>query len=250
MTAEALLARHLRRARIFRRCGVAAGLVLPSLVEYALTGRVQILGFGTDGTSAPYAGPLWGYIGYLAGAVCAEATLVRRVDPARRTASLVPRELADYLPRRLLHAQRALGAVVAAGILLLGVVPYDESTTQPGWPGLLSGAAFAAAFTIGLEALERWLVRRPQPFTSPALVTADDAIRSQSIHAVAGAGLALLLLMLCGVALGLQASDVAVLHSVMAVSAAVFLVLSLFACSGISESTWRVRRSAVGAATS
>jgi hypothetical protein len=242
MTAEALLARHLRRARIFRRCGVAAGLVLPSLVEYAITGRVQILGFGTDGTSAPYAGPLWGYIGYLAGAVCAEATLVRRVDPARRAASLVPRELADYLPRRLLHAQRALGAVVAAGILLLGIVPYDESTTQPGWPALLSGAAFAAVFTIGLEALERWLVHRPQPFTEPALVAADDTVRAESVRSVAGSGLALLLVSSSGIFAGLAASEADLLRATMWLPALVALALSIHVCLGIVRRPWQGRR--------
>ena len=43
------------------------------------------------------------------------------------------------------------------------------------------------------------MVRRPQPFTSPSLVAADDAIRAQSVHAIAGAGLALLLVALSGV---------------------------------------------------
>jgi hypothetical protein len=242
MTADALIARHLRRARIFRRCGVAAGLVLPSLVEYAISGRVQILGFGTDGTSAPYAGPLWAYIGYLAGAVCAEATLVRRVDPARRAASLVPRELADYLAQRLLHAQRALGAVVAAGILLLGIVPYDESTTQPGWLALLSASAFAAVFTIGLEALERWLVRRPQPFTDPALVAADDTVRAESVRSVAGSGLALLLVTLSGIFAGLAASEADLLRATMWLPALVALALSIHVCLGIVRRPWQGRR--------
>ena len=242
VTAEALMARHLRRARIFRRCGVAAGLVLPSLLEYALTGRVQILGFGTDGTSAPYAGPLWGYIGYLAGAVVAEATLVRRIDPDRRAASLVPRELADYLSPRLLLAQRALGAAVVAGVLLLGVVPFDESTTQPGWLGLLTGAALVAAFTLGLEALERWLVRRPQPFTDPSLVAADDAVRAESLRSVAGSGLALLLVTLSGIFAALAASEWDVLRATMWLPALVALALSIHACLGIVRRPWQGRR--------
>jgi hypothetical protein len=242
VTAEELKARHLRRARLFRRGGVVAGLVLPSLVEYALTGRVQILGFGTDGTAAPYAGPLWGYVGYLAGAVCAEATLVRRIDPARRAASLVPRDLSDYLPPRLLHAQRALGAVVVVGILLLGVVPYDERTTEPGWLELLAGAAFAAAFTIGLEALERWLVRRPQPFTDPALVAADDAVRAESVRSVAGSGLALLLVTLSGIFAGLAASEVDVLRATMWLPALVALALSIHVCLGTVRRDWQGRR--------
>jgi hypothetical protein len=242
MTADELKARHLRRARIFRRSGIAAGLVLPSLVEYTLTGRVQILGFGTDGTAAPYAGPLWGYIGYLAGAVCAEATLVRRIDPARRAASLVPRELEDYVPRRLLHSQRGLGVVVVAGILLLGVVPYDERTTQPGWLGLLAGAALAAAFAVGLEALERWLVRRPQPFTDPSLLAADDAVRADSVRSVAGSGVALLLVTLSGIFAGLGASEVGALRATMWLPALAALALSIHVCLGIVRRDWQGRQ--------
>jgi hypothetical protein len=246
---RATVARYLRRARVYRTWGGVAGAVLPSLIEYAVSGRVQVLGFGTDGDSAPLGfGSI--FVGYLVGALCAELSLPRPAHGARRAASLSPRELEAYLPRRVIVAQRLASAALAVGLIVLGVVPYPESSSTPSVLSLALGAVVALAFGAGLEAVERWLVRRPQPFTSPALVTADDAIRSQSIHAVAGAGLALLLLMLCGVALGLQASDVAVLHSVMAVAAAVFLVLSLLACSGISESTWRVRRSAVGAATS
>jgi hypothetical protein len=44
------------------------------------------------------------------------------------------------------------------------------------------------------------------------------------------------------VALVLQASDVAILGSAMVVPAAACLVLSLLACSGIANGTWRVRR--------
>src|SRR3954452_6381807 len=58
--------RYLRRVRALRTWGGVAGAVLPSIVEYAVTGRVQILGFGTDGDSAPLGfGSI--FIGYLVG---------------------------------------------------------------------------------------------------------------------------------------------------------------------------------------
>jgi hypothetical protein len=242
-----LVADYLRRARVLRTWGAIGGLLLPSVIEFAVSGRVQVLGFGTDGSAAPYAGPIGGFIGYLVGALCAEVSLARPLDPARRSASLIPRDLADYLPRRLLLLQRALGLAAALGALALGLVPYDaQSAAEPQWPGLLTGAAILAAFTAGLEALERWLVRRPQPFTSPALVAADDAIRAQSLHSLAGSGLALLLLVCSGVCLGLAASDVAILRWTMWLPALVALLLAIRASLEIGQRSSRVRRQIAG----
>ena len=242
-----MVAQYLRRARVLRAWGVVGGLLLPSLVEFVVSGRVQVLGFGTDGSAAPYAGPIGGFVGYLVGALCAEVSLSRPVDPARRSASLIPRDLADYLPHRLILAQRALGFAAALGVLAIGLVPYDpQSTAQPEWPGLLTGAVVVAGFSAGLEALERWLVRRPQPFTSPALVAADDAIRAQSLHSLAGSGLALLLLVCSGICLALASSDVSILRWTMWLPALVALLLAVRAGLEIGQRSWRVRRQIAG----
>ena len=78
---------YLRRERLLRTWGGVAGATLPTLIDYALTGRVQVLGFGTDGESAPLGfGTI--FVGYLLGALYAEISLVRPVAGARRTASL------------------------------------------------------------------------------------------------------------------------------------------------------------------
>ena len=166
---------------------------------------------------------------------------------ARRAAGLARRDLDQDLPRLALLGQRALASAAAAGTVLVGVVPYPDSFSTPSPAALVAGAVVVLALAAGLEALERWLVRRPQPFTSPAAVAADDAIRAQSIRSVAGAGLALLLLLCSGVSLALQASDVAALQVAMVVPAAVCFVASLFACRGIGVRAWRVRRT-IGAA--
>jgi hypothetical protein len=237
-----IVARYLRTSRVLRTWGALGGLFVPSLVEFALSGRVQVLGFGTDGSSAPYAGPIGAYIGYLLGALCAELSLARPVGPARRSASLVPRDLADYLPHRLLYLQRALGLAVVVGVLTLALVPYDAQPAEPERLALLGGAGAFAAFAAGLEALERWLVRRPQPFTSPSLVAADDAIRAQSVHSLAGSGLALLLVACSGIFAALAASDVAVLRWTMWLPTVVALILSIRACLDIGQHPWRVRR--------
>ena len=105
-----------------------------------------------------------------------------------------------------------------------------------------------AAFTAVLELLERWLVRRAQPFTSAALVAADDAIRAQSVHSLAGSGIALLLFTCSGLALALtQAVDA--LRLTMWFPAAVAFGLGLRACGDVAGQAWRVRRDTEPGAT-
>jgi hypothetical protein len=244
LTAEnhAMVVRYLRRTRVMRTWGAVAGAIVPSLIEFIWSGRVQVLGFGTDGENAPLGfGTI--FIGYLLGALCAEVSVARLSSGDRQVASLVPRQFESYLSRRVVLSQRVAAAAGALGLLAIGLVPYGESTANPGWASLAVGAVVVMAFGIGLEAIERWLVRRPQPFTDASIVAADDAIRAQSIQIVAGAGLALLLLFCSGVALGLQASDVRALHSAMVVPAAVCLVLSVVVCRDAGDGAWHVERS-------
>jgi hypothetical protein len=124
------------------------------------------------------------------------------------------------------------------------LAPYPSSFSTPDWSGLAGGAAFFVGFAVGLEALERWLVRRRQPFTSASLVAIDDAIRAQAVHALAGSGLALLLVGCSGVCAVLAGSDVVVLRWTMWLPALVLLLLALRACLDIGQQPWRVRRGA------
>jgi hypothetical protein len=236
-----LIARYLRRARLFRTWGAIAGALVPSLIDYVVNGRVQVLGIGTDGESAPLGfGSI--FVGYLAGAVLCEASLVRRPQGTRRVAALHRRELPAYLPGWVIGAQRVAAAGVAAGSIAIAAVPFPEGTSKPSGLSLAVSALLVLAFGAGLETVERWLVRRPQPFVALDLVAADDALRAQSIRAVAGAGLALLLLLSCGASLALQASDVDALQDAMVAPAVVCLVLSLLAYAGITDGAWRVHR--------
>jgi hypothetical protein len=236
-----LVRRHLRSARALRTLGALAGVLVPSLVELAWHGRLTLLGFGTDGEHNP-GGIGWVFVGYLAGALLAELRLARPAGGARRAAALVPRELPDYLPRRVLWAQRGLSAVVALGFVAVALVPYGDRHAQPDDAALLLGAVLVLALSAGLELLERRLVSRAQPFTSPSLLAADDAIRAQAVHSVAGAGLALLLLLTSGIALGLTQSDVDALRLTMWFPAAVAFGLALRACGDVGHRAWRVRR--------
>lgn len=267
--------RYLHRVRVLRTWGGVGGAVLPSFAEYAVSGRVQVLGFGTDGNSAPLAfGAI--FAGYLLGVLCAEISLPRPIHTShpidtshpsqtshtshpshtappshtarpigtRRVASLVPRDLEQYLPRHSVVAQRATAAAGAIGTVAIGLVPYSASVSSPSVGALGVWAAAILALAAGLEAVERWIVRRPQPFMGRDLVAADDAIRAQSIQAFASAGLALLLLYCCGIALALQASQSPALQASMGLLAGVLLVLSLLACRGVdaqADSTSRSR---------
>jgi hypothetical protein len=237
---RSLVRRHLRSARVLRAWGGVAGL-LPSLVELAWLGRPTVWGFGVDGNYAP--GSLgWIFVGYLAGALLAELRLARPVGGPRRAAALVPRELPDYLPRKILWAQRVLGVAAVLGLVVVALVPYGERAPQPDRVATLAAATLAALLTVALERLERRLIGRSQPFTSGSLLAADDAIRAQAVHSVAGAGLALLLLLVSGVALVLTQSDVDALRLTMWLPAALAFGLALRACGDVGHRPWSVRR--------
>jgi hypothetical protein len=227
---------YLHTARVLRTWGAVAGLLLPPLIGSAL---------GIRALQDLISGPLV-FVGYLAGALYAELALVRPVTGGRRMAALVPRELDDYLPRRLLMAQRALGAFaigVALVVLFLGF-ERDAAASTVGSPRLMAAvlAGVAAGFGLTIERLQRWLVQRPQPFTDPELVAADDAIRSQAVHSLAGSSLAIELMCLGGMMFVLQRSDVQVLRWTMWVAGLLCGVAALWVCLYYGHRAWRVRR--------
>ena len=240
---------YLRTARVLRTWGAVAGAVIPSFVQLAWSGRPRVLGIleasgsgAVDGGMQP-GDVAWIFIGYVVGALYAEIALVRPVDRQRPVASLVPRELADYLPRRLLWAQRGAGAAAAFGLLLVGAVSFEGPLQEPSWANVGSFAAVIAGATIGVERLQRWILHRPQPFTDPSMVAADDAIRSQAVHSLAGGGLAFLLMACSGMAAGLAASGGAVVAWTMGLLAVPPLLFALISCQYLTHRPWRVRRS-------
>ncbi len=243
---QALVTWYLRTARLLRTLGaLGGGVLVPMLARLAFGGELRIVGVGADGMSPGEISYV--FLGYLVGALYAEVALVRRVRSTKRSASLVPRELEDYLPRRVVNGQRVLGAAAALATLVLAAVPFPEGRSSPSTLGIVAFAGWIAAFAAGLELVERWVIRRPQPFTSPALLAADDAIRAQSVHALAGSGLAVLLLWCGGVSAALSASDVPLLQWTMWLPAAIGFLGSLFVCVHFGHRGWRVRRPVSGA---
>lgn len=118
----------------------------------------------------------------------------------RPAASLVPRELSHYLPARLLWAQRCAGAAAVVLAVAVGAVSFEGAFREPSWVSVAPVIAITAAFTFGIERLQCWVVRRPQPFTEASLVAADDALKAQAVHSLAGGGLAVLLFSCSGMA--------------------------------------------------
>lgn len=220
---------YLRNARVLRTWGVIAGLLLPPLVTLAF-------GLGGQGVSTTW----WClFAGHLAGALFAEYSLRRPSTGGTRIATLQRREIAHYLPQRLRVAPAAITAV-AAGLGVLGWVAGDL-TSSTEWTLLLTLAAGVAIVAV-IAAAQRWVLARPQPFTEPEMVAADDAIRSQSVHMLAGSGSAVLLA-IYGAMLSPVAMETAPpLSTVTALAAFSTVPLSIVACLYYGHRAWAVRR--------
>jgi uncharacterized membrane protein len=142
----------------------------------------------------------WGFastaIGYLAGALVAEFSLARDTGgPARAT--LVPREVSQYTARWGRVGLWVLVGVLAAATGLPAVVPLEQGNhLYPTVPKFALMAALGLGVAVCAEAMFRAIVRRPQRFTDPALLEADDAVRASSVHACLGASVAMLMVLL------------------------------------------------------
>ena len=136
------------------------------------------------------------------------------------------------------------------------VVPY--ALLQPGATIDLPGVGTVASFCLGgasiaviVEMIERRIVARRQSLTDISDVEVDDALRSTSIHVVAGAGLALLIQFAGSlVALTLAAAIPGEAGGVVAgVMVILTLLLSLVCWITVAHPTrYRVRRALRGTA--
>ncbi len=182
---EAFIRSYIARTRVLRAVGAAVGVLTPVLYS-AFTERTLPVPFDFGLFDA--------LVGYLVGAVIAEIT-VRRPMAEVRTASLVRRVVADYLPAGYTITMRASAAIALVLIPLFRTLPQRESDVAQVemLPAILAGSMILVVL-VGVEFLQHYLVGRPQPAVEADLLAADDAIRSASVHALAGAGIALELL--------------------------------------------------------
>lgn len=233
---------YLHTARLLRTLGALAGFFLPPLLGSA---------FGSQALKDA-AFPLV-FVGYFAGALYAELSLVRPAGD-RRVAVLTPREVSDYLPRRLLVAQLVVPAIAVVAGVAATFLSYDraERSGLTGSPRVLGVIVAVTAVIVGLalERIERWLVQRPQPFSTPDMLAADDAIRSQSVHSVAGSGLAIVLASLATALFALAISDVQFLRWTMPFAALACFVGSIWVCLYYGHRAWRVRRAVLAGTAS
>ena len=166
-------------SRLRRRCG----RVLATLVELVLHGELVILGFHSDGSGAPYAGPSSLHrlpAGALRrGVACPRARSRPAAPPASSRASSTTTSRAACCSPSAGSARGALGLLSWAG-------PYPSPARIP--TGRRSDRRrLFAAFAAGLE--RRALARAPAPAVHrPRAGGRRRRIRAQSVQALAGAG--------------------------------------------------------------
>ncbi|HZA42003.1 MAG TPA: hypothetical protein VFA00_15425 [Actinomycetota bacterium] len=181
-TTHAMVARYLKWTRRCRVVGGLAGFVGP--IAYSMA---------TDNAFPIGNGLVLILAGYLVGALVAEPIqwVGRRLGPAL----LIPRRLPDYLPSYVSAVQRGLAAVSVGMVGLWALTPYPNQDVPE--PKLSTFALYGIAgigIAVVIELLQRVVVARRQPATGADVVEADDAIRSASVHALAGGGIGLLLI--------------------------------------------------------
>lgn len=188
MQNRTMIRRYLLRGRRIRATGAVVGYVSFGLYDNLSHGDELPIGWIT----ATFAG-------YLLGAAAAEVWAMRPERGAVRSASLAPRDIADYVPRWAVVGVRIAPLATLLAFASWRLWPESRDSLfppDPSPPDLVSilvwtiGSAVLALF---LEATARRVVRRPQPAQSQELVIVDDAIRSTALHGLYGAGLALIL---------------------------------------------------------
>lgn len=165
----------LARSRLWRVVGVLLGLgavvafaVVHALREHELHVSLLVL--------------LVVLVGHFAGAVTAELLTARnQTGEGVRTASMRPRRSDEYVGpwARRWPARLGLTGVAAAAV---AVTAGDRDV----WT-VVAGLGALAAYVITAMAT-RYVLQRPQRVEDPDLHDADDAVRSRSLHAIAGAG--------------------------------------------------------------
>ena len=160
-----VVARYLRRARVASGPRRARRRDTPTVVELVRSGEL-VIPASTPTARVPPRGPVRPTSG-TSSAPCAPSSRWPAADaPAGAPPASSPRELVDYLPRRLLLAQRASASPSrSASSSRARALPSARIGAR--LAGLAHGAAFFAAFAAGLAVSERSVVRRPRRSPTP-----------------------------------------------------------------------------------
>ena len=181
--------RHLTWRRRARTVGGLVGFLAPLIyarIAEAALGREVITESDVGGWSL-----LLMFAGYLLGSVVAELVINRprgQQGPTMRGS----RRVGEYLSQYLLVIQRSLGIACAALVGAYVLLSLFLRMPEP------SVGSFAVYGSVGvgvaavIEALQRVIIGRPRA-ANPGALAVDDAMRSSSVHLVAGAGIAILI---------------------------------------------------------
>lgn len=167
--------RYLATTRRWRTTGLLLGLV--TSVAASLPDSRITVNFGNL------------FAGWFVGAVAAEWRVAPVDAGARRAAALAPRRRTDYVSpgvRKLTNA--VVGVTIALGVL---AVVRPAGGDRGRLPAVLLLAATAGVLAV-IVAVQRQVLRRPQPVAQPDVLDADDAIRARSLQVLAGSTIALM----------------------------------------------------------
>jgi len=131
-------------------------------------------------------------VGYLLGAIFAESVGSRSW---RRLGTELAggQRLNDYLPTYVLVLQRGLALLIGLLVVAYALLePHTQLSVPP--PTLIATFGLAGICLAALvEGMQRRIIARRNPVTSPSDPPVEDALKSSSVHVLAGAGVALLL---------------------------------------------------------
>lgn len=171
-----------------RVVGGVSGMVLGSLFDDAFAVNTS-------------AGPgfwVWVIIGWVAGGLWAWEVVTRQTDDGTRSASLLPRSTADYVPpagRWAPTVAASLTVAILAAAPLLGPVTDAQGFPTPSTAEHLLIGAGAVILAVAARLALVHVVSRRQPTTDPEQVAVDDAIRATTTHLVSGGLTAAILLL-------------------------------------------------------
>jgi hypothetical protein len=165
-----LAVRYLATTRRWRTAGVVVGVVISAAYTWWHDRRMDWSALGM-------------FAGWFVGAIIAEWRLNLPTSGGRRVASLVPRRLRDYL------RPWALCIPIGVWALIFGVA-FRGFAEGPEWP-LVWGPLALVATGVVIVGVGRHVLNRAQPAGAPDLVAVDDALRSRSLHVLAGSAVAI-----------------------------------------------------------
>ena len=132
-------------------------------------------------------------VGYLLGALIAELV----IEPLRRrskNAVALPVRLGDHLPTYAVVLQRGLAIAVMFLVGLYAIVQPGARISGLPNVGQVAGLGVSTVCIAAVvEALQRRIIARARPVTTQVDASVDEAMRSSSLHALAGGGIALIL---------------------------------------------------------